>query len=307
MRAAVLGGGGFIGRHLVSHLESAGWTVDVADIQGRQAVDLRDFRYCNIFLGSHDYDHVYQLAADMGGAGYMFTGTNDARVLHNNVLINANVLEACKNHPPKKLFFSSSACVYPDIAGALREEQAYPADPDSAYGWEKLFSERMYLAYARNFGLNVRIARFHNIYGPDCTWDGGREKAPAAICRKIAEAPNGSEIELWGDGNQTRSFLYIDDCILGIRKIMDSDVTDPLNLGSTRLISIRELFLLALRISGKDLSVRWTPGPVGVRSRNSDNGLIREKLGWAPGDSLEHGMRETYEWIKGEVERAPYA
>ena len=264
--------------------------------------DLRNPELCKQ-ITDRPFDEVYQLAADMGGAGYIFTGENDAVVMHNSATINLNMLEAGRLAGIKKIFYSSSACVYPEYNQLdpdnpkCSEESVYPAAPDSEYGWEKLFSERLYLAYHRNHGLHVRIARFHNIFGPEGTWDGGREKAPAAICRKVARAPAGGEIEMWGDGKQTRSFLYINECLEGIRRLMDSDFTGPVNIGSDEMISLNGLAELAMEIARKRVSVKHIPGPLGVRGRNSDNNLIFEKLGWKPSTKLRDGLTVTYQWI----------
>lgn len=251
-------------------------------------------------------DIVYQLAADMGGAGYIFTGANDANVMHNSATINLNVADiASKNK--QKVFYSSSACMYPSHNQEdpnnpnCAEDSAYPANPDSEYGWEKLFSERLYLAFHRNYGLDVRIARFHNIFGPESTWDGGREKAPAALCRKVAKCDDGGTIEVWGDGTQTRSFLYIDECIDGMFHLMDSDFMGPVNIGSDEMISINDLAKMVIGMSGKNINLVNIPGPVGVMGRNSDNRLIKEKLGWAPTMKLADGMALTYEWIKNQI------
>ncbi len=255
------------------------------------------------------FDEVYQLAADMGGAGYVFTGENDANIMHNSALINLNVAETCYKRGVKKIFYSSSACIYPeerqtvtDSLG-LKEEFAYPAHPDSEYGWEKIFSERLYLNFHRNYGMNVRIARFHNIYGPEGSWNDGREKAPAAICRKVAEAENGEEIEVWGDGEQTRSFLYIDECLEGIRRLMNSDFIGPVNIGSEERISINNLVRMVADIAGKNIKIKNRPEAkaLGVRGRNSDNTLIKEKLGWAPNYPLQKGIDKTYKWIEKQV------
>ena len=255
------------------------------------------------------YDEVYQLAADMGGAGYIFTGEHDADVMHNSASINLNMAYYGRLAGIKKIFYSSSACIYPSYNQMdpdnpkCSEESAYPADPDSEYGWEKLFSERLYLSFNRNYDLNVRIARFHNIFGPEGTWTGGREKAPAAICRKVAQAKNGGQIEIWGDGNQTRSFLYIDECIEGVRKLMDSDFPGPVNIGSEEMVTINRLTEMIIAISGKKLSVNHIKGPLGVRGRNSDNRLIFEKLGWKPSKSLNEGLKLTYAWISEQIKK----
>jgi nucleoside-diphosphate-sugar epimerase len=253
---------------------------------------------------------VYQLAADMGGAGYIFTGEHDADVMHNSATINLNVLEAFRRAGGFRIFYSSSACIYPAYnqtdpdSPKCSEDSAYPAAPDSEYGWEKLFSERLYLAYMRNYGMRVRIARFHNIFGPYGAWTGGREKAPAALCRKVAEATDGGEIEIWGDGRQTRSFLYIDECIDGILRLMESDFPGPVNIGSEEMVTINSLAELVMEIAGKTLRIRHVEGPLGVRGRNSDNRLIREKLGWAPSAPLRLGLVTTYAWIEQQVRMA---
>jgi nucleoside-diphosphate-sugar epimerase len=250
---------------------------------------------------------VYQLAADMGGAGYVFTGAHDAAIMHSSALINLNIIQAAVDQGVQRIFYSSSACIYPAYNQEepdnpnCAEDSAYPAAPDSEYGWEKLFSERLYLAYHRNTGIAVRIARFHNIFGPEGTWDGGREKAPAAICRKVAQAPDGGEIEIWGDGQQTRSFLYVNECIEGVRRLVESEVTEPINIGSDEMVSIDDLARMAMRIAGKRLKLKHVAGPLGVRGRNSDNNLIREKLGWVPTQPLKEGMRSTYEWIAAQT------
>jgi nucleoside-diphosphate-sugar epimerase len=253
------------------------------------------------------FDEVYQFAADMGGAGFVFTGENDADIMHNSGLINLNVLDTCHKRNVKRVFYSSSACIYPEHNQMdpdnpnCEEDSAYPANPDSDYGWEKLFSERLYLAFQRNFGMEVRIARYHNIFGPLGTWTGGREKAPAAMCRKVAETPDGGEMEMWGDGKQTRSFLYIDECLEGTLRLTRSDWTGPVNIGSDEMVTINALAEMAMRIAGKRLTIQHIPGPLGVRGRNSDNALIEKKLGWRPTAPLEDGMRKTYEWIAAEV------
>ena len=249
-------------------------------------------------------DEVYQLAADMGGAGYIFTGEHDAAVMYNSATINLNVLEQGRRAGVKRFFYSSSACMYPEYNQLdpdnpkCSEDSAYPAAPDSEYGWEKLFSERLYLAYKRNYGLAVRVARFHNIFGPEGTWRGGREKAPAAVCRKVAEAGLEDEIEIWGDGRQTRSFLYIDECIEGVRRLMDSDFPGPVNIGSEEMVTINKLAELVMTVADKPLRLRHIPGPLGVRGRNSDNRLIRERLGWSPSQPLVTGLEKTYRWVE---------
>ena len=317
-RALVCGAGGFIGGHLVKKLKRKGYWVRGVDLQlpefaATQADDfvvgdLRDPRLCKRLLNL-EMDEVYQLAADMGGAGYVFVGDNDATIMHNSAMINLNVLDACAQGSVGKIFYSSSACVYPKRNQEdpnrpdCSEESAYPADPDSEYGWEKLFSERLYLTYHRNFGIEVRIARFHNIFGEEGTWEGGREKAPAAVCRKVAQAPEGGSIEIWGDGNQTRSFLYIDECLHAVRLLMDSTFTGPLNIGSEEMVTINELAALVMKVAGKRLSLKHVPGPMGVRGRNSDNRLIARTLDWAPSAPLEKGLNKTYAWIQDQVQR----
>jgi nucleoside-diphosphate-sugar epimerase len=316
-RVLVCGGGGFIGSHLVNRLKSEGFWVRVADLKrpdfsasradDYRLGDLRDPNFTRSVL--EDIGEVYQLAADMGGAGYIFTGEHDACVMHNSALINLNVLEFGRLAGVKKFFYSSSACIYPahnqvDPSNPnCEEESAYPAAPDSEYGWEKLFSERLYFSYMRNYGVEVRVARFHNIFGPEGTWQGGREKAPAAICRKVASAEPGDEIEIWGDGLQTRTFLYIDECLEGIRRLMESSFCGPVNIGSEEMISINGLARLAMDIAGKYLIVRNIPGPIGVRGRSSDNRLIRRVLGWAPSLSLRAGMEITYRWIDQQIKQ----
>jgi len=312
----VCGAGGFIGSHLVKKLKSEGFWVRGVDLKypefNQTAADdfvIGDLRNPNVWekiLDRH-FDEVYQLAADMGGAGFVFTGEHDADIMHNSALINLNASHHCTKKGIGKIFYSSSACMYPaynqesTTSPKLSEDSAYPAAPDSEYGWEKLFSERMYLSFHRNYGLNVRIARFHNIFGPEGTWKGGREKAPAALCRKVAETPNGGEIEIWGDGEQTRSFLFIDECLEGMRRLMDSDFTGPVNIGSEEMVSINQLAKMIMEIAGKNLTIKYIPGPLGVRGRNSDNRLIQEKLGWAPSRPLREGLEKTYKWIEQEV------
>jgi len=312
----VCGAGGFIGSHLVKKLKSEGFWVRGVDLKypefNQTAADdfvIGDLRNPNVWkkiLDRH-FDEVYQLAADMGGAGFVFTGEHDADIMHNSALINLNALHHCTKKGIGKIFYSSSACMYPaynqesTTSPKLSEDSVYPAAPDSEYGWEKLFSERMYLSFHRNYGLNVRIARFHNIFGPEGTWKGGREKAPAALCRKVAETPNGGEIEIWGDGEQTRSFLFIDECLEGMRRLMDSDFTGPVNIGSEEMVSINQLAKMIMEIAGKNLTIKYIPGPLGVRGRNSDNRLIQEKLGWAPSRPLREGLEKTYKWIEQEV------
>jgi nucleoside-diphosphate-sugar epimerase len=255
------------------------------------------------------FDEAYQLAADMGGAGFVFTGENDAEIMHNSAMINLHMADSGGKRGIKKLFYSSSACMYPaynqeDPSNPnCAEASAYPAAPDSEYGWEKLFSERLYFAFARNRGLDVRVARFHNIFGPEGTWTGGREKAPAALCRKVAEQPDGGQIELWGDGEQTRSFLYIDECIEGVRRLMRSDFCGPVNIGSEEMVTINRMAQMIMEIAGKKLSIKHIAGPMGVRGRNSDNRLIRAKLGWAPALPLHQGLALAYSWIQAQVRR----
>jgi nucleoside-diphosphate-sugar epimerase len=254
-----------------------------------------------------DIDEIYQLAADMGGAGFVFTGENDAEIMHNSCLINLNILEEARQKSIKKIFYSSSACIYPEYNQLdpdnpkCFEEAAYPAAPDSEYGWEKLFSERLYFNYQRNYGIQVRVARFHNIFGPQGTWTGGREKAPAAICRKVATAPDNGEIEIWGDGKQTRSFLIIDECLEGVRRLMESNFSGPVNIGSEEMISINDFTKMVIDISGKNVRIKNILGPTGVRGRNSDNKLIKRKLGWAPSQPLRTGIEQTYRWIREQI------
>ncbi len=316
--ALVLGAGGFIGGHLVRRLTSEGFWVRGVDLKFNEFSeikaddfvigDLRDPYFCRQNI-DRCFDEVYQLAADMGGAGYIFTGENDAGIMHNSASINLNVLDACHKRNIKRIFYSSSACMYPAYNQEYpdnpncAEESAYPAAPDSEYGWEKLFSERLYLAYQRNFGIQVRVARYHNIFGPEGTWTGGKEKAPAAICRKVAMARNGGSIEMWGDGLQTRSFLYIDECLEGTTRLTRSGFTGPVNIGSEEMVTINELARVVMDIAGKKLAVDHKPGPTGVRGRNSDNHLIKERLGWAPSGPLRTGLEHTYAWIERQVLR----
>jgi len=317
--ALVTGAGGFIGGHLVKLLKKEGYWVRGVDLKQHEFCksnaddfiigDLRDPVICDK-VTDRAFDEVYQLAADMGGAGFIFTGDNDAAVMHNSATINLNMLESCKKAGVRKIFYSSSACIYPERnqldpnKPVCAEESAYPAAPDSEYGWEKLFSERLYMAYHRNYKMNVRIARFHNIFGPEGTWTGGREKAPAAMCRKVAEAKDGTTMEMWGDGEQTRSFLYIDECLIGVRKLMQSEFLGPVNIGSEEMISINNLAYMVMDIAGKKINIKHIEGPTGVRGRNSDNKLIKEKLGWAPSKPLKEGMEITYAWIKEQVDKA---
>ena len=338
--ALVLGAGGFIGSHMVKKLRSEGYWVRGVDlkrpefsktqahefIQGdlrdvdfvRRVLEFRGFRnnfYHSVpdrLVGS--FDEIYQFAADMGGAGFVFTGENDADIMHNSVQINLNVLECQRKQNERKetnhtkIFYSSSACMYPEHNQLdpdnpdCREESAYPANPDSEYGWEKLFSERLYFAYNRNHGIPVRVARYHNIFGPEGTWDGGREKAPAAICRKVAKLPNeGGTIDVWGDGEQTRSFLLVDECVEATYRLVQSDFIGPVNIGSEEMVTINELVDTAARVSGKQVEKNHIEGPLGVRGRNSNNDLIREKLGWDYTQSLEEGIRKTYKWIQAQI------
>ena len=317
-RVLVGGAGGFIGGHLVKRLKAEGFWVRGADVKRHEYArsvadefvtgDLCDQAVAQKVV--EEIDEVYQLAADMGGAGYIFTGEHDAAVMYNSAKINLNVLEYGRLAGVQKFFYSSSACIYPEYNQLdpnnpkCSEESAYPAAPDSEYGWEKLFSERLYLAYSRNHNIQVRVGRFHNIFGPEGTWTGGREKAPAALCRKIAEAPEGGEIEIWGDGYQTRSFLYVEECVEGIRRLMDSQFTGPVNIGSEEMISINSLAELIMGIAGKKLSIRHISGPTGVRGRNSDNHLIQAKLGWVPSRPLREGLEKTYSWIDMQVAQA---
>lgn len=316
--ALVCGAGGFIGGHLVKRLKSDGFWVRGVDIKRNEfsfspadefiVGDLRDpLLVRDVF--NRAFDEVYQLAADMGGAGYIFTGENDAGLMHNSATINLNVVDECCRQDIGRLFYSSSACIYPAYnqedpdTPVCSEASAYPAAPDSEYGWEKLFSERIYLAYRRNHGLQSFVARYHNIFGPEGTWTGGREKAPAAICRKVAEARSGGEIEIWGDGRQTRSFLYVDECVEGTLRLMRSGFPGPVNIGSEEMVSINQLVELVADIAGKRISVRHVPGPQGVRGRTSDNRLVQETLGWAPSRSLRDGLEQTYAWIETQVRR----
>jgi nucleoside-diphosphate-sugar epimerase len=316
-KALVLGAGGFIGSHLVKRLKSEGFWVrgvdlkkpDFSETAADEFVvgDLRRQSVCETVLDGY-FEEVYQLAADMGGAGYIFTGDHDADVMHNSAIINLNICHLCNEHKVGRVFYSSSACMYPAYNQEdpdnpkCNEESAYPAAPDSEYGWEKLFSERLYLSYQRNYGLNVRVARFHNIFGIEGTWKGGKEKAPAAICRKVAECADGGTIEIWGDGLQTRSFLYIDECVEGILRLTRSEFTGPVNIGSEEMISINDFAKMIVELSGKKITLKNIPGPTGVRGRNSDNKLIQEKLGWAPNIPLKEGVIKTFNWIKNQVE-----
>ena len=327
--AIILGGGGFIGGHLGKHLKEEGYHVRIADIKNHEyfkhedichefiKADLRDPKSVALVI-TEECDEVYQLAADMGGAGYIFTGDNDANVMHNSALINLNVVHECSAKSVKKVFYSSSACMYPEHnqldpnSPNCEESSAYPANPDSEYGWEKLFSERLFLSFSRNYGLDIKIARFHNIFGPFGTWKDGKEKAPAAMCRKAAVANEGESIEVWGDGLQTRSFLYIDECIEAVRRLMKSSFIGPVNIGSEEMVSINHLAKLAIELSEKNIQIENIAGkefenkygfkcPVGVRGRNSDNKLYKEKIGWEVNQPLKIGMQKTYKWINEQV------
>ena len=325
--ALVLGAGGLIGSHLVKKLKSEGFWVRGVDLKYPEhwetaaddfvIGDLRDPQVVSRVMFApnqrslsdkeNSFDEVYQLAADMGGAGYIFTGNNDANVMHNSALVNLNVAHEATKQNIKRVFYSSSACMYPEHNQLdpnnpnCEESSAYPANPDSEYGWEKLFSERLFLAFARNYGLTVRIARFHNIFGPYGTWKGGKEKAPAAMCRKVVEILEGGEIEVWGDGQQTRSFLYIDECVEGVLCLMRSDFEGPVNIGSDEMVTINQLAQYAIDISNKNITIKNIDGPTGVRGRNSDNKLIQEKLGWSPNYPLYNGLTETFNWISKQV------
>ena len=341
--ALVLGAGGFIGSHMVKRLKGEGYWVRGVDLKYPEFSkteadefiigDLRDYTFvekCLLYKGPYknfhtfvpskhteSFDEVYQFAADMGGAGFVFTGENDADIMHNSASINLNVLEAQhklnerKDVNKTKIFYSGSACMYPEHNQLdpdnpdCREESAYPAAPDSEYGWEKLFSERLFFAYHRNYGIPVRVARYHNIFGPEGTWEGGREKAPAAICRKVAYLPDeGGTIDVWGDGKQTRSFLYIDECIEATRRLMDSEFIGPVNIGSEEMVTINQLVDTAAKVAGKVVEKNHIDGPLGVRGRNSNNDLIREKLGWDYSQTLEDGIGKTYNWISEQIKNA---
>lgn len=314
--ALVLGAGGFIASHLVKRLKQEGFWVRGVDLKYPEFAptaadefcigDLREQSLCREIY-DRQFDEVYQLAADMGGAGYIFTGEHDADIMHNSASINLNIADLARRHGVDRLFYSSSACIYPAYNQRdpdnpnCEEASAYPAEPDSEYGWEKLFSERLFLSYWRNYGLPVRIARYHNIFGPEGTWQGGKEKAPAAVCRKVALAPPGRDIELWGDGKQTRSFLFIDECIEGTLRLARSECVGPVNIGSDEMVTIAQLVDLAAEIAGKPIGKHYIPGPTGVRGRNSDNRLIAEQLGWQPSQSLRDGLVQTYAWIAQQV------
>jgi GDP-D-mannose 3',5'-epimerase len=338
----ILGGGGFIGGHLAKHFKSQGHWVRVVDIKEHEYFNHEEI--CDEFIvgdltdpmlvsrimfapnqescdnKDKSFDEVYQLAADMGGAGYIFTGENDANVMHNSALINLNVAKETVLKSVKKVFYSSSACMYPEHNQLdpnnpnCEESSAYPANPDSEYGWEKLFSERLYFAFMRNHNLNVKVARFHNIFGPYGTWKGGKEKAPAAMCRKAAETPDGGVLEVWGDGQQTRSFLYIDECIEAVLRLMDSDFSGPVNIGSEEMVTINELAEIAIKLSGKNITIKNIYGdefiqkyghkcPTGVKGRNSDNNLYKEKIGWVVNKKLIDGLETTYNWINNNLNK----
>ena len=315
-KALVCGAGGFIGSHMVKKLKLEGYWVRGADVKepdfsGTEADefltgDLTDQAFCDD-VTNIEFDEIYQFAADMGGAGYIFTGEHDADVMNNSATINLNILRNIKDYKPK-IFFSSSACMYPEHnqldpnTPDCREETAYPANPDSEYGWEKLFSERLYLSYSRNYGIPVRIARYHNIFGPEGTWNGGREKAPAAICRKVAELPKeGGTIEVWGDGLQTRSFLYVTECVEATFRLMQSNFQGPVNIGSEEMVTINQLVDTAAKVAGKKVDKNHVDGPLGVRGRNSNNDLIRKELGWDYNQTLEEGIKMTYDWINNQL------
>ena len=326
-KAVVLGAGGFIGSHMVKRLKKEGFEVVGVDLKKPEfseskadlfvVGDLRDPELVAKVIGPN-VDELYQFAADMGGAGFIFTGENDADIMHNSALVNLNVVYECIKKGVKRVFYSSSACMYPEHNQLdpnnpnCVEDSAYPANPDSEYGWEKLFSERLFLAFAKNKGLNVRIARYHNIFGPEGTWDGGREKAPAALCRKAALAKEGESIEVWGSGNQTRSFLYIDECIEATIRLMRSNFTGPVNIGSEEMISINDFAKMAIEVSNKNLNIYNIDGqdfiskyghkcPLGVNGRNSDNTLYYNKIGWKVSQPLIKGMKKTYNWIENQI------
>jgi len=316
--ALVCGAGGFIGGHLVKYLKAKGYWVRGVDLKYNEfhpvhkyadefvIGDLRDMEVVRSVV-SDGIDEVYQLAADMGGAGFVFTGENDADIMHNSALINLNIAHEAVAKKAGKVFYSSSACMYPEHNQLdpdnpnCTEDSAYPANPDSEYGWEKLFSERLFLAFMRNHGLEVRIARFHNIFGPQGTWRGGREKAPAALCRKVAVCDDGGTIEVWGDGLQTRSFLYVEECVEAVHRLVQSDFTGPVNIGSEEMISINDFIDMIAEIEGKTVNKNHIPGPEGVRGRNSDNNLYREKIGWEVSQPLRVGVEKTYNWIREQL------
>lgn len=318
-KVLVCGGGGFIGGHIIKRLRQHNCWVRSVDLkehefspkQADESVigDLRDPQLVAEVL-DQPFDLVIQLAADMGGAGFVFTGDNDAQIMHNSAMINLNILEQARKQDINHIFYSSSACIYPEYNQTdpanpkCNEASAYPAAPDSEYGWEKLFSERLYQAYQRNQKMRISIARYHNIFGPEGTYQGGREKAPAALCRKVAQAQDGDHIEVWGDGQQTRSFLYIDECVEASLRLINSNYSAPINIGSEEMVTINQLAEIIIAISGKNLSIRNVPGPEGVRGRNSDNRLIRETLSWAPSEKLHDGLYNTYQWIDEELNHA---
>ena len=318
-KVLVCGAGGFIGGYLVQRLKKDGYWVRGVDLKQHEYTqldadefiigDLRDINVVEQVI-DQGLDEIYQLAADMGGAGYIFTGDNDANVMHNSAAINLNIIDVATKKQVKKVFYSSSACMYPEHNQLdpdnpkCSEDSAYPAYPDSEYGWEKLFSERLYMAYNRNNGIAVRIARFHNIFGPNGAWNNGKEKAPAALCRKVSETDNNGVIEVWGDGLQTRSFLYVDECVDGIIRLMESNFMGPVNIGSEEMISINDFAKMIIGISGNNISIKNIPGPEGVRGRNSDNALIEEKLGWKPTQSLKEGIEKTFKWINQMVKES---
>ncbi len=315
-KALVLGGGGFIGSHMVRKLKEENFWVRAVDLKYPEfsetkaddfiRADLRDPAVAREAI-DQKFDEIYQFAADMGGAGFVFTGENDADIMHNSALININVLEACLRRNSKKIFYSSSACMYPEhnqsdpLNPNCEEVSAYPANPDSEYGWEKLFSERLFLAFARNYNFDISIARYHNIFGPEGTWQGGREKAPAAICRKVALANDNDVIDVWGDGKQTRSFLIVDECIEGTQKLMRSNFSGPVNIGSDEMVTINELVQKVAKISKKNIQINNIKGPEGVRGRNSDNRLIKQKLNWSPSKPLSWGLEKSYIWIESQI------
>lgn len=317
-KVLVTGAGGFIGNHLVNRLKEKNYKVIGADLKHPEYSetkcdefyigDLRDIKFVEKIM-SLGIDEVYQFAADMGGAGYIFTGDNDADIMTNSSLININILQSMVKYKVSNVLFASSACVYPEHNQLdpdnpnCEESSAYPANPDSEYGWEKIFSERLYLSYNKNHKINSHIARFHNVFGPECTWNNGKEKAPAALCRKVAECQNGGTIDIWGPGTQTRSFLYIDECIDGILKLMDSNINEPINIGSDRMISINDFAKLIAHIAGKDIKINNIKGPLGVMGRNSDNRKIMSLLEWKPQNNLEYGVTQTYNWINSQLQR----
>jgi GDP-D-mannose 3', 5'-epimerase len=316
--ALVLGAGGFIGGHLVKRLKREGFWVRGVDLKFHEHAeteaddfvvgDLRDQQFCRSVI-DRNFDEVFQLAADMGGAGYIFTGEHDADIMHNSATINLNIADIAHKRNIKRVFYSSSACMYPAYNQEdpdnpnCAEDSAYPAAPDSEYGWEKLFSERLFLAYNRNHGMTNRVARYHNIFGPEGTWDGGKEKAPAAVCRKVALAASNDTIDIWGDGEQTRSFLYIDECIEGTLRLTRSNFEGPVNVGSDEMVTINQLVDYVADIAGKTISKNHIPGPTGVRGRDSDNRLIEERLEWRPSQTLRSGLEKTYEWIERQARR----